>query len=169
MTRAIILCALTQAAFARADETPPPEIKKTVEALAGKWATEMTLTMPAQPPVKFKTTMDCRRIADGAAVQCSLRANVPGMGILDETDIWAWEPESRVLHDITINSWGEVHDHKGKWKDEHTAEFAHTATQAGKALEERETVTFHPPNQMEFTLTAKTPDGTTTFVGKARR
>jgi len=164
--KSVVAGVLCLAAVAAAEE---PRVKQTVDAIAGRWTTDLVLTLPGQQPIKFKTTINCVKIAGGTAVQCALRAKVPGMGELAETDLWAWDPEGQAVHDMTVNNWGEVHDHKGVWKDDHTVEFTHTATQGSKPLEERETVTFRPPNQMEFKMSATTPDGTTTFEGKARR
>ena len=145
------------------------DIKKPVDALAGTWTVDLTMTAPGQQPIKFKATLACRPAAAGTAVQCALDAEIPGIGGLHEIDVWAWEPETKILHDITVNNLGEVHDHQGSWKDEHTAVFAHTATQGGKPLEEKETVTFRRAGQMDFESTATTADGTTKFTGHARK
>jgi hypothetical protein len=147
----------------------PPEAKKLVDPLAGKWSTNMTLTMAGHAPVKFKGTWDCRKIAGGAAVDCYLKVKVPGLGVMEETDVWAWDPESKSLHAFTVNNMGEVHDHKAAWKDDKTITFKHAATQGGKPVEEDFAMTFDAPKKMSFRFAVKAAEGTTIFEGAASR
>ncbi len=148
---------------------PPPEVKKTVDAFAGKWAADMTVTMPGQPPVKFKGTWTCNKIAGGTAVDCSMSEQVPGLGLMEETDLWGYDPETKSVHAMTWNNMGEVHDHRAAWKDDKTIEFTHSATAGGKPIEETFVMTFPGPKKMTFKFTGKTADGTTIFEGDGTR
>ena len=94
---ACLLTALAVASAVMAQEAPapPPEVTKTVKALDGSWATDMKLTLPGQAPIAFKGTWNCHKISAGSAVACSLSTQVPGLGPLEETDLWGYDPETK--------------------------------------------------------------------------
>ncbi len=171
-----IICLLVTLTVTAAEEAkpgamplPPLEVKKTVDALAGKWEANMTLTMPGQAPVKFKGTWDCKKIAAGTAVDCSMSAEVPGWGLMEETDLMGYDPETKSVRMMTWNNMGEIHDHRGAWKDDKTIELTHSATAGGKPVEERFMMSFMGPKEMRWKFTSKTEEGTTTFEGEAIR
>lgn len=147
----------------------PPEVQKTVDAFAGKWGVQMALTMPGKEPVKFKAVLNCKKIAAGTAVDCSFSTHIPGIGLMEETDLWGYDSEAKALHDITWNNLGEIHDHRCQWKDDQTIECAHTATSAGGPIEEKEVVTFTGAKKMMFEFTSKSAEGVTVFTGDATR
>lgn len=170
----VILLALSTAAVAEeakpvAPPPPPPEVKKTVDALAGNWIADMTMTMPGQAPVKFKGTWRCKKIAGNTAVECSMSEKVPGMGLMEETDLWGYDPETRSVHAMTWNNLGEIHDHRGAWKDDKTIEFAHSATAGGKPVEETFVMSFNGSKKLTFKSVSKTAEGTAIFEGEATR
>ena len=129
----------------------------------------MTLSMPGQAPVKFQGTWDCKRIAAGAAAECSMSAEVPGFGRMEETDLWGYDPETKSVHIMTWNNMGEVHDHHGSWTDDKTIALTHSATAGGKPVEETFRFEFTGPNEMRFKFTSKTDEGITTFEGHGTR
>jgi hypothetical protein len=99
----------------------PPEVKKTVEALAGKWSATTTMTMPgAKAPVKFSEKMECKRASGGRAASCTENAKVPGMGTMDFTHLVSYDPERKAVHWFAVGSTGEVHDHVCHWTDDKT-------------------------------------------------
>jgi hypothetical protein len=147
----------------------PPEVKKTVDTFVGKWNAELSLTMPGQPPVKFKGVFDCKKIAGGTAVYCQQNTKVPGMGQMEESDLIVYDPETRSIRFMTWSNQGEIHDHKGTWKDDKTIEIKHEATMGGKPLSEVFEFTVTGPNTMAFKFTQKLPEGTSLFEGKATR
>lgn len=105
----------------KAAVVPPPEIKKTVDAFAGKWKFAVVMTVPgAKDPVKFSEKMECKRVAGGRGVACTDIATVPGFGKMDFSHLAAWDPERKALHWFAVGSTGEVHDHTCHWKDDKT-------------------------------------------------
>jgi hypothetical protein len=148
---------------------PPPEVQKTVDALTGNWATNMTLTMPGQAPAKFKGTWHCKKIAGGTAVECSLSTKVPGLGLMEETGLWGYDPETKSVRSMIWNNMGEIHDRRGAWKDDKTIEMTLSATAGGKPLEETLVMTLNGPKKLTFKSVSKTAEGTTIFEGEGTR
>jgi hypothetical protein len=103
-------------AHAEPASAPPPELKKTVEAFAGKWAYDTTVTMPGQKPGKTVLTMDCRKTALGKAVNCALSGNIPGEGPFQGGALVGYDTFGKNVHFMGIMSDEEVHDHQCTWK-----------------------------------------------------
>jgi len=170
MSKSWLACLLLVSSVAVAQEgAAPPEVKKTVDALVGNWSTDMTMTAPGQAPVKFQGTWECKPIAGGGAAECSLSTEVPGLGRMEETDLWGYDPETKSVHIMTWNNMGEVHDHRGAWTDDKTMSLTHSATAGGKPVEETFRFEFPGKNEMRFKYTSTTADGTTTLEGHGTR
>jgi hypothetical protein len=104
------------AARAESAAPPAPELKKTVDAFAGKWVYDTTVTMPGGKPVKTKLSMDCRKTAAGKAVSCLWSGNIPGDGPFEGTAVVGFDTFGKSVHFMGIFSDEEVHDHKCAWK-----------------------------------------------------
>jgi hypothetical protein len=115
---------------------PPPEVKKTVDAWAGKWTLQTTLTPKGAPPIKFTETIDCKRVALGVAVSCIDSGSVPGAGSVEYAFLGGYDPESKAVHMFVIGSSGEVHDHKCPWKGKTMECELYKGTKGGKPLTE---------------------------------
>lgn len=173
MLKLWIACLLTASATASAviaqeAPAPPPEVARTVNALDGSWATDMKLTLPGQAPIAFKGTWNCHKIAAGGAVECSLSTQVPGLGPMEETDLWGYDPETKAVRIMTWNNMGEVHDHHGAWQGDKMV-LHHTATAGGKPVEEDFEFSFPAANKMAFHFKAKAAEGVTTLEGLGTR
>lgn len=108
---------------ARAAETappPPPELKKTVDAFAGKWVYDTTVTMPGGKPIKTKLSVDCRKTALGKATTCHWIGNIPGEGPLEGSAVVGYDTFGKAVHFMGIFSDEEIHDHKCIWKGDTT-------------------------------------------------
>jgi hypothetical protein len=140
---------LSSSAFAEdKPPAPPPEVKKTVDALAGKWKHEGTVTMPGQPAIKFSEKFDCKRISGGRGVSCTDIATVPGMGKLDFTHLVAYDVERKAVHWFAVGSTGEVHDHTCHWKTETRLECDPLkATMGGSPITEEVAITVEGAKQ----------------------
>lgn len=105
---------------------PPPsvaaEVRRTVAALVGSWSGRMTATVPDAAPETFPWTMDCKEIALGQGVACTM-GGTASIGPLAQTCLVAFDPVGRSVHYMCVTSMGEVHDHDGRWADEQTIEF----------------------------------------------
>jgi hypothetical protein len=125
--RKVVWCAVLWSipALARAEgaPAPPPEVKKTVDAFAGNWTFEGTLTgVPGiKDGSKLKETLACRNSGGGRMVSCSGKANLPGMGTVEDEALAAWDVETKSFRFVGMSSLGEIHDHNCTWKDDKTA------------------------------------------------
>ena len=155
---------------AEAPPAPPPEVKKTTDTFTGKWVGEATVDMGDGKPEKIKTAFDCKKVALGAGVSCSMAAK-GSMGPMEQNCLVGFDPEGTGVHLMCITSMGEVHDHKGKWSDDKTVTFdSLTADMGGKSATEDLTIAFADPKTM--TVTSITTQGDTkltfTFSGKKK-
>jgi hypothetical protein len=163
MTRYLLaLIALTPLAIHATEPppAPPPEIKKTVDALAGKWSMATTMMVPGQPaPVKFAEKFDCKKVAGGRGVTCVDTAKVPGMGAMDFTHLIAYDAERKAVHWFAVGSTGEVHDHVCHWKDDKTLDCEPLkATMEGSPITETFSIIFDGSNA-KISATTTTRDG----------
>lgn len=95
----------------------PPEVKKTVNALAGRWHFEGTDSEPrAAAPQRVVMEIECRQAALGTAVACTLTGRMAGFGPLEAAAIVGYNQDEHLVHWMEISSTGEYHDHRGKWK-----------------------------------------------------
>lgn len=124
-----IACALLAASVPAQENAAPPlpssvasEVRRTVAALAGSWTGKMTATMPDEPPETFSWTMDCKEIALGQGVSCTM-GGTASIGPLAQTCLVAFDPVGKSVHYMCVTSMGEVHDHDGHWVDDRTLEF----------------------------------------------
>src|SRR5258705_13662082 len=72
----------------------PPEVKRTVAAIAGRWSGQMTAKVPGFPAEAFPWTMDCGVVAQGAGASCSNQGKA-SIGQMAESCLLAYDPESK--------------------------------------------------------------------------
>ncbi|HSN30025.1 MAG TPA: DUF1579 family protein [Kofleriaceae bacterium] len=108
-------------AAAPAPAPPPPELKKTVDAFVGNWTIDGTATMPGgAAPMKLKETVVCTKAVAGRVASCTGRANIPGMGKVEDLMVVTYDAEAKKVRVMGISSMGDVHDHVCTWKDDKT-------------------------------------------------
>jgi len=112
----VLASASARAESAEPPAPPAPELKKTVDAFAGKWLYDTTITMPGGKAVKAKLSMDCRKTALGKAVSCLWSGNIPGDGPFEGTAVVGYDTFGKSVHFMGVFSDEEVHDHKCAWK-----------------------------------------------------
>ena len=116
---------------------PAPEIAKTVQALQGSWLGKMTANVPGFPVETFDWSMDCKVVALGAGASCT-NTGKASIGSMAESCLLAFDPDGKAVHYMCVTSMGEVHDHKGHWKDSQTIEFEPLqAGMMGQAITEK--------------------------------
>jgi hypothetical protein len=99
-----------------ATRNPPAELKKTVDAFAGRWSFDGTVTMPGAKPVKAPLEMSCKGGALGKAVACTLSGNIPGSGPLEASILVGFDTFHKNVHFMAMTSDEEVHDHVCSWR-----------------------------------------------------
>jgi len=66
--------------------------------------------------------MDCETVALGAGAACT-NGGKASIGLMMESCLLAYDPAGKAVHYMCVTSMGEVHDHKGRWKDSNTIAF----------------------------------------------
>jgi hypothetical protein len=149
---------------------PPPEVNKTIEVMQGTWLGSMVANVPGFPAETFDWTMNCRVVARGAGVSCT-NTGKASIGVMAESCLLAYDPEGQAVHYMCVTSMGEVHDHKGKWKDEKTIEFEPLrAGMMGQQITETLRWYFPDANTIDKTSEVKLADGSSmNFEFKGKR
>jgi hypothetical protein len=98
---------------------PPPEMKKTVDAFAGRWAFTGSLTLPDGKAKPLKTKLTCTKAVGGKAVSCIEEGEVVGLGAMHAAYLVGYDTFTRRVHFMAMTSDEAVHDHPCTWKDEH--------------------------------------------------
>ena len=148
----------------------PPEVKKTTDSIVGKWTGQMTARIQGIPPETFPWTMNCKPAAFGAGAACTNEGKA-SIGSMSESCLLAYDPQGKAVHYMCVTSMGEVHDHKGYWKDEKTIEFEPLrAGMIGKLVTETNRWFFPEPGVISKTSTVTMADGTSmTFEYNGKR
>jgi hypothetical protein len=88
-----------------------------------------------------------------------------------ESCLLAYDPEGKAVHYMCVTSMGEVHDHKGAWKDANTIEFEPLrAGMMGQLVTETNRWYFPDANTIDKTSEVTLADGSSmNFEFKAKR
>jgi hypothetical protein len=150
--------------------TSPPEVKKTADAIVGRWTGQMTARVPGAPAETFTWAMDCKPIALGAGASC-INTGKASIGFMSESCLLAFDPEGKSVHYMCVTSMGEVHDHKGTWKDAKTIEFEPLrAGMMGQLVTETNRWYFPDANTIDKTSVVTMSDGSSmNFEFKGKR
>jgi hypothetical protein len=148
----------------------PPEVKKTVDAFAGHWVLTGTDKEPgAKEPVHLALTIDCKRTALGAAVNCLFVGQLPGAGRIEAASVIGYSPDEQVVRWMEISSTREYHDHRGRWKG-NEIEFEPMAyTISGKQATEHLSVAFPSAGRLTMRSVTETVEGSSTLECTAKR
>ena len=164
-----VLLPLSALAQGERNSSPPPELKRTVDAIAGKWSGPMTARIPGMAPETFNWTMDCKSVSLGAGVACANEGKA-SIGLLAESCLLAYDPDGKAVHYMCVSSMGEVHDHKGQWKDDKTIEFEPLhAGMMGQQITETMKWSFPDSHTLAKISTVTMPNGSSMvfeFMGK---
>jgi hypothetical protein len=148
-----------------------PEVKQTVDALTGTWAGQMTARIPGYPVATFDWRMECKTVALGAGVACT-NGGSTSIGQLSESCLFAFDPVGAAVHYMCVTSMGEVHDHKGHWKDGRIIEFEPLrAGMMGNQVVETLRWQFNEVDSLDKTSTVTMSDGSAMvfeFKGKQK-
>src|SRR5689334_23432323 len=137
----------------------PPDVKKTVDTLAGHWVLTGTRSEPgAKVPASVKAVIDCKTAARGAALSCLISADVSGSPV-EAASVIGYSPDEHVVRWMEISSTGEYHDHRGTWQGTEIKFEPLTYTTAGAKMTEYLTIAFPTPSKMILKSTTRTSDG----------
>jgi hypothetical protein len=114
--------------------------------------------------------MDCKPIALGSGASCT-NTGKASIGVMAESCLLAYDPEGKAVHCMCVTSMGEVHDHKGAWKDANTIEFERSrAGMMGQLVTETNRWYFPDANTIDKTSEVTLADDSKmNFEFKAKR
>jgi hypothetical protein len=107
------------------EERPVPrDSVRTVDLFmsVNKSTIDAVLTRPEKDPVPIKLRVDCKKVLKGRAVSCIFSGKSPQLGAIEEHHMIGVDTESERVRMLTWTLDGEVHDHRGLWKDEFAIE-----------------------------------------------
>jgi len=153
---------------AKAQVPPDSPVAKTAAALAGSWRGEMTAMVPNQKPESFPWRVDCTVIALGSGALCHMSGHA-SIGPIEQTCLLAYDPGGQAVHYMCVTSMGEVHDHKGQWRDDQEIDFEPLKTSmTGQSITETVRINLPGPKSLKTSSEVTMPDGSTMkfeFVG----
>jgi hypothetical protein len=79
-------------------QPPPPEMKKTVDAFAGRWAFTGSLTLPDGKAKPVKTKLTCTKAVGGKAVSCIEDGEVVGLGPMHAAYLIGYDTFTKRVH-----------------------------------------------------------------------
>lgn len=140
-----VLASLTAATSANPSTDPKlPKEVAAMNCLVGTWTGKAQLTVDGK---KFKGegTFSCVATSGGYGVSCSDTFTMPGLGTVQETDLFGYDPQAKLYHWYAVTSMGEAHDHVATPPAENdpTILFAHSGFQGGKPMQEILSMTFN--------------------------
>jgi hypothetical protein len=102
---------------------------------------------------------------------CNALGEATGLGPMEFGILVGFDAEEKLVHLMAMTSNGEIHDHKGAWKDDKTLAFEPLKykTQGQDATEDL-SFTFGSAKEMSFQSVITKADGSKeTFEGKSTR
>lgn len=138
---------------------PPPQVKQTVDAVAGHWVGSMTAVLPGPASDQFPWEMTCKTVARGSGAACAMTGTA-SIGPIEEACLVAYDPEGKAVHFMCVTSMREVHDHKGRWTNDREIQFEpYKTSMAGQPVTEDVTFAFPNPNRIKTRSVITTEDG----------
>lgn len=141
-----VLASLTAAASANPSTDPKlPKEVAVMNCLVGTWTSKnLQMTMDGKK-LKGEGTITCVATAGGYGVSCTDKFTIQGLGTLEETDLFGYDPEAKLYHWYGVTSRGETHDHVGSPPAENdpTIMFAHSGFMGRKPMQEVLSMTFN--------------------------
>jgi hypothetical protein len=142
--------------------TLPPEGKKWVESMQGKWkVNDMTMAMGDQK-ITGKMTLNCEKASGGWGTICKAKMESKGMPAQEMSMLIGWDIAEATAHMFEVANTGEVHDHSGKWADPQTI----TLVRKGKNVQgkdETDSITFKWSSPKEVSVTGSGTSGGATL------
>ena len=134
-TLAFVLCAAATPAVASADALPKPI--DAMQVMLGSWKGTGTLTA-GKDKTKLDVAWTCKPASGKLGVLCTLAAKgVPGLGPMEETDLFGYDGNTDTYHWFAITNVGETHDHVAKNPGDFSKlQFTFNGTLEGKPFKE---------------------------------
>ena len=106
-----------------------------LKRLLGEWKVEVEGTSEGQP-VRGTGTVKGEEAA-GGGVLVNLVLELEGQELYWETNLFAYSEEEEQVHQFTVGSYGQVHDHIGGWRSEDILYVEWKGISGGKPITEK--------------------------------
>lgn len=149
-----------------ADSIPKPAAAS-FYPLIGKWHGQGEIKESGKAPAKMTLTLNCRKVAAGWAVACSMTAKNKKLSI-SESDLMGVDAATGEAHWYAITNMGETHDHLVNWINAKTMHAHYSWEQDGKKMFEE--ITFNINKRSMSFHSIVTTEGQTTgeFTGNVK-
>jgi hypothetical protein len=94
-----------------------PELPKEVTTLLrlnGEWSSQNGTANMAGKQSKVEINVSCAPTPNKIGLLCQSRITVEGLGTMEGTDLFGFDPASKSFHWFCVNGMGDVHDHVAK-------------------------------------------------------
>lgn len=135
-----------------AQQEPPKvseQIKRLITLGTGEWVGKATLTTGDQT-LNFQLTMSNKAISGGWGLLSMVHGIIPGMGSYNETDMFGYDAGRDLLHLFSVTSFGETHDHSGRWVNDKRMEFRYEGVVDGAPIIEEIVAEFTTPRELSI-------------------
>ena len=107
-----VLASLTSTAVAKGNADPklPKEVQP-IHCMVGTWQAKNVQVTMAGKKTKGELAITCNATSGGFGVVCTSKITVEGLGTIEETDLFGWDPQAKLYHWYAVTSMGDTHDH----------------------------------------------------------
>jgi hypothetical protein len=136
---ATITALVSLTSIAHAKGTPDPKLPKEVQLLhcmVGAWQAKNVQVTMAGKKTKGDISLSCSAVSGGYGVACTTKINIEGLGTIEESDLFGYDPQAKLYHWFAVTNMGETHDHVAMPLTGTTMMFAHSGFQEGKPMQE---------------------------------
>lgn len=127
----------------------PPEGKRWVESMLGKWKGTSEMAMGDQK-MASQDKMECEKASGGWGAVCKMKFEVKGMPAQEATTLFGWDLATGEATMFEVTNMAEVHKHTGKWADEKNITVVHVGKNAeGKEEKDSLTLAWVSPKEVQ--------------------
>lgn len=106
-----------------------------LKRLLGEWRMDVEGTTEGRP-VRGAGTVTGKEII-GNAILLNVDMEIEGQGPYQEVNLFAYSEEEERVHQFTVGSYGQVHDHVGGWRSEDILYVEWSGISGGKPITEK--------------------------------
>src|SRR5678810_637065 len=109
---ALAATTITSTVFAKGNADPKlPKETQPMYCLVGQWKSQNGIAVLDGKKHKVDFTVSCAPTSGGMALLCTDKFDIEGIGHLEETDLFGYDPGQGRYHWFAVTQQGETHDH----------------------------------------------------------
>jgi hypothetical protein len=126
----------------------PLELRSLSSNLLGEWDVYLSGTAPSGNSLNGIGSAIVQEVSLGHGLQVDVKLDITDLGDYEETHLLSFDRFSKSMRLYTVTSNGNVHDHRGHWKDDSTLFIAWEGNKGGSAIMEEITVQLISQNEV---------------------